>query len=230
MAITGLYKDFLILLVLIVVHEFGHIIPSIIFNWNIEKIAIYPFGGCVKFNEKINKPIKEEFLILAGGPFLQTCFFLFITICFKNIVSIRNLLILKEYHLSLLIFNFLPIYPLDGGKLVNLITNYFMPYKKGNKLVILISFILIILIIFLNKELNFILMISLLLGDLLIYFKRQDYLYNKFLLERYLNPKSYKKLKIIKNKDNMYRERRHILKKDNKYITEHDYLINRYKR
>ena len=83
--------------------------------------------------------------------------------------------------------------------------------------------------IFFYKNLNFILMSILLLLELFLYLKRQDYLYNRMLLERYMNKHNFKKGKIINNKDSMYKEKRHVLFFKNKYITEKDYLKERFK-
>ena len=77
-ALTGMYKDFLIIFLIIIIHEFGHLLMALLFKWNIDKISIYPYGGCVKFNEKINRPLKEELLILISGPFFQILFFIII--------------------------------------------------------------------------------------------------------------------------------------------------------
>lgn len=200
-----------------------------IFKWNISSITIYPFGGCVKFNEKINRPLFQELLILLNGPFFQILLFFIIMILFqKNIISSRDYNIFKQYHYTLLAFNLLPIYPLDGGKLLNIITNYLLPYKKGNKLVIILSLIIAISVICLYQNLNLFLMLILLISEIFIYYKNQEYLYNMFLLERYLNNYNFKKIKIIKSKDDMYKEKKHIILNHNTYQTEKQYLKERF--
>lgn len=73
-------------------------------------------------------------------------------------------------------------------------------------------------------------MSTFLIIEITLYLKRQDYLFNKFLLERYLNNYKFKKIKIINNKNNMYKDKRHMLKDKNKYILEKDYLKERFKR
>ena len=203
---------------------------SYYFKWNLDKITIYPFGGCVKFNENINRPIKEELLILLGGPIFQIILFLIIyLLSLKGYITSRNYLIFKSYHYTLLIFNLLPIYPLDGGRLLNLLFNYLFPYKIGNKLVIVMSIIILSISFFFYKNLNYTLMSILLFIELLTYYKNQDYLYNKMLLERYMSNYKYNKLKIIKNKNLMYKDRRHLIFHNNKYITEKDYLNKRFR-
>ena len=225
-----MFKEFFMVFSLIIIHELGHLTMAVYYKWNLDKIAVYPFGGCVKFNERLTKPLKEEFLILLSGPLAQMIFFLFVSFLEMNgLITYRNFLLFKSYHYTLLIFNLLPIYPLDGGKILNIFLNAMFPYKKGNKLVIIISFILLIGSVFLYQNINFVLMAILLLSELFIYLKRQPFLYNTLLLEKYLKNNGYKKVKIIPNKDLMYKEKRHIILYKNKYITEKDYLKQRFK-
>lgn len=229
-SLTGMYKEFLIIFLIIIIHEIGHLTMALVYKWNIDKISIYPYGGCVKFNEKINRPLKEELLILISGPLTQILFFLIITILFKNdLLSLRNYILFKTYHFTLLSFNLLPIYPLDGGKILNVLFSYIFPYKKSNKVIIILSYLVLLFVLINYKNINLIMMSIFLITEITLYLKRQDYLYNKFLLERYLNNYNFKKIKLIKNKNNMYRDKRHMLKNNNKYILERDYLKERFK-
>lgn len=200
------------------------------YKWNFDKIVIYPFGGCTKFDEKINRPMKEELLILISGPSIQIILFLIIIVLSKyGILTYRNYLLFKNYHYTLLFFNLLPIYPLDGGRIMNIIMNYFLPFKKGNKIVILISIVFIISIMFLYRNLNFTLMGVLLLSEIILYFKRQNFLYNRLLLERYMYSIKFNRVKVINNKDSMYKDRKHVILYKGKYITEKDYLSKRFR-
>ena len=62
-------------MLLIIIHELGHILISLIFKWNIDKIIILPFGGLTKYNEIINRPLIEEFLISVAGITFQIIFY-----------------------------------------------------------------------------------------------------------------------------------------------------------
>ena len=190
-ALTGMYKDFLIIILIIIIHEFGHLLMALLFKWNIDKISIYPYGGCVKFNEKINRPLKEELLILISGPFFQILFFIIITILYKNsILSFRNYLLFKTYHYTLLFFNLLPIYPLDGGKILNLILSKIISFNLSNKLTIYISLITIIIFLQSNtyqKNYSLLLTIGVLMQNIYKFYTNINYIYNRFLLERYQN-------------------------------------------
>ena len=227
--LTGLFKEFIIIFSLILIHEFGHLVGAFLCGWKIDKIDIYPYGGCVKFDDDINKSLYQEIIILLFGPFFQFIYYLIIFICFSNNLMLdRTFDIFNNYHYTLLFFNFLPIYPLDGGKLMNILNNYFFPYKKGNILTIILSLIFLVICFIFYRSFNFYLMGFMLIIDIIIYLKRQDYLYNKFLLERYLNKYKFRKRKVIRNKNNMYKERYHVICYDDKYITEKQYLNKRF--
>lgn len=224
-----MYKEFMIIFSLIIIHELGHLGAALIFRWNLDKIAIYPFGGCVKFNEKLNKPLYEELFILLSGPMIQMLYFLIIfVLSSNNLISYRNYLLFKNYHFSLLFFNLLPIYPLDGGKILNILASYIFPFKIGNRVTVYLSFLFICFVLFNTSNVNLICMVMVLLYEGFIYLRRQDYLYNKFLLERYLNRFNFKKVKTIGGVNNFYKDRRHVIKRGSKYVTEKEYLNGRF--
>ena len=224
-----MFKEFMIIFNIIIIHELGHFSIAKLFKWKIENITIYPFGGCVKFSEKINKPLYQELLILLGGPLFQIVLFVIITIIFNNsLLSYRNYILFKNYHQTILLFNLLPIYPLDGGKLLNIFCNYLFPYKKGNKIVIYFSYLLLLCLFISYKNINFFLIGIFLISEITMYLKKQNYLYNKFLLERYLNRFDFKKVKVINDKKNMYKGKRHVIKLKDKYCTEKEYLNKRF--
>ena len=131
--VTGNFKVFLFFSCIIIVHEFGHVVAAIYYKWKIEKIILLPFGALTVFSEKINRPLKEEFIILIFGPLFQIVFTIFF-INDRNIVNYSNLI---------LMFNLLPIYPLDGSKLLNIILNKLISFKKSHLITIYISFIMV---------------------------------------------------------------------------------------
>lgn len=228
--ITGMFKEFFMVFLIVIVHEFGHFIMAKYFRWNFDKIVIYPFGGCTKFDEKVNCSMREEFFILICGPLFQFFLFFIVYILMQyGFVSYRNYLIFSNYHYTLLIFNLLPIYPLDGGKLLNIVVNYFFSYKRGNIFVIFVSIVFIFGVMFLYRSFNFVLMGTLLLFEIFLYFKRQNFLYNKMLLEKYMYCFYFNRFSVVSNKNSMYRNRRHVVLYDGKYITEREYLDKRFR-
>ena len=220
--ITGLFKDYLYVTLLIFIHEMGHFLTALYYNWHIEKVVILPFGGITIFKELVNKSLKEEFVILIMGPIFQILFYFIL--CTLNIKT--NLITI--YHYSLLFFNILPIIPLDGSKLINIILNKIISFKYSHLITIYISVLTIFIIILrciLINNLILLLIILFLLIKIVDEIKLHKYLFNKFLFERYLYNFNFKKIKKIKGIkfSKMKKEYKHIFY-NNRYYTEKEVL------
>ena len=218
---------FIIISVLIIIHELGHFLTALLFKIEVDKIYIYPFGGISKFNLSLNTSIKKELLILLMGPLFQELAKYLLILIFREYESM-----IITYHYSILFFNLLPIYPLDGGKLVNLLICYFCPLKKSLYLSIYLSYLMILLVFLINIKnvnLNIIIMSIFLITKVSKENNQINFIYQKFLLERYLNHYNFKDTKIIKNKNNFYRNKKHLLKIKDKYYYEDEFLAKNYK-
>lgn len=193
-------------------------------------IIIYPFGGITKYNSNLNSPMLNELLILIGGPIFQEILFLIILILYKNnLVSIINFNIVSLFHKNLLYFNFLPIIPLDGSKLLLLILEKIFPYKKSNILLVIISFISIFLFAVFEKRLIFILLSCILIKSINEEANILNIKYNKFLLERYLKDFKFKKGKLINSIEKIKRSKEHNIIENNKIYSEKEYLDKYFK-
>ncbi len=228
---AGLFKDFFVYFFIIFIHELGHSITGLLLGWKLKSISIYPFGGYSKFDEDINRPIKEELLILFMGPLTQIIVLGFIIVCIKNL-QIQSLFI--QYNLSILIFNLFPIYPLDGGRIVNLFFNKKLPFLKSFNLSIFLSCILLWLLIVISIKykllLNFISILCFL--GVLLYkeYRNKNYYFNKFRLERFLNHYNFFNIKKIKIDREMMRDKKHLFLYNNHYMTEKEYLKKFFKK
>ena len=60
LVITGHFVNLIIFTSLIIIHEMGHIIISKILSYKIDKVIIYPYGGFVKLNTRINTKIEND--------------------------------------------------------------------------------------------------------------------------------------------------------------------------
>ncbi len=214
LVITGHFVNLIIFTSLIIIHEMGHIIISKILSYKIDKVIIYPYGGFVKLNTRINTKIENDLLVAISGIIMQSIYFGIIFFLYRNGIVreyIYSLFLL--YHKSMLIFNLLPIYPLDGAKIVNLILSKYFSFNIANYISIVIS--LITVIFFLYSDIY---------ENIYKFYKDISYIYNRFILERYLFKFNYKKKVIIKNKDKMYKNRVHIFNDNGKLMNEKEYI------
>ncbi len=223
-AFTGHFKGFVWFSLIITVHELGHILMGILFRWKIEKVLILPFGGITIFHEDLNRPIKEEFLIVIMGPIFQIVFTLIVYYFFRVDDFVY-------YSLIILGFNLLPIFPLDGSKILSLLFNKVVSFKCSHLWMILISILSVLILI---MEANFSLILFLICLFLIMRvikeIKEHESLFNRFLLERYLKRYHFKKRMKISSMDMrvMRRDYGHLFFDGKKYISEGDRLSKRF--
>lgn len=220
--ITGLVKDIIAIYSLVLFHELGHILISSFFKWKISKVNIYAFGAVTIFNDKIDKPLLEEFLVTLFGPLFQIILYLIYFILNKNlIISDYYFELIKNYNYSILLFNLIPIIPLDGSKLLNVILNKFLNFRVSYILIFITSIFNLIIFVLINvKNTSYIIIISFLLSEILKYYKNKNIIFNRFILEKYLYSNNYKKYKRINNLKQMKRNRKHLVKYHDNYISE----------
>lgn len=134
------------------------------------------------------------------------------------------------YHMFILFFNLLPIYPLDGGKLISIVTSFIFSYYLSLKITLYFSYFLYFLItfylFFTNRNLSIILIILLLGKNLLFELNKCSFMFKKFLLERYLNNYKFKRKRIIKNTKEMKRDYYHYLIVNNELKAEKNFIKN----
>lgn len=209
---------------LILIHEVGHSLLIKILGYKLNRIELYPCGGCSKFESLVNISLRDELIILIAGPLFQIGGFLIA----KSFINYKYYLILKKYHYLILGFNLLPIYPLDGGRLTHIVLAFFLPFKKSFKYLFYISYISFWIVVFLFLKYVKIAIFAIvlvflyisLLGEVL---KFSSYYY-KFLLERYLYDFRHLPLKIVNSISRLKKNRYHMVRKNDKLIPEKEYL------
>lgn len=189
--ITARFIELSLLLLIIFVHELGHAAAASFFSWRIKRIALLPFGGVAEMDEHGNRPIKEEMIVILAGPFQHLWMMGVAYILFQFSLlpeGIYELFI--QYNMMVLLFNFLPIWPLDGGKLVFLFMSLMYPFPKAHQTAMIFSassaIVFTVFTLFLSPiNLNIWVIIAFLLFSLYYEWKQERYVFIRFLLERY---------------------------------------------
>ena len=120
-----------------IIHEIGHIIIGLLLKMKPEKIEIMPFGLNVSFYSNFEdniSQVKEIFVALAG-PITS---FLLAILCQAQQAIYSNILIL--------LFNIIPIYPLDGGRILKGILQIKFGIIQSKMIINKISYITIIIL------------------------------------------------------------------------------------
>ena len=189
--ITARFMELTLFLLIILIHELGHAAAASFFSWRIKRIALLPFGGVAEMDEHGNRPIKEEMIVILAGPLQHLWMMGGAFLLFQFALLPKELFdIFIYYNLMVLLFNLLPIWPLDGGKLVFLFLSVIHSFPKAHQTAMMISASSIILFtvftVFLSPtNLNIWVIIAFLLFSLYYEWKQGRYVFIRFLLERY---------------------------------------------
>ncbi len=112
------------LFICIVLHELGHAFVAKHFKLPITQITLFLFGGVAEIKKEPTSP-RVEFLVAIAGPIvtLVLCCLLFFCTYFGTILGWSFMITgitnyLTTINLLILLFNLVPAFPLDGGRIL----------------------------------------------------------------------------------------------------------------
>ncbi len=188
---TAHFIELLLLLLIIFVHEMGHAAAASYFSWRIRRISLLPFGGAAEVDEHGNRPLKEEAIVLAAGPFQHVWMAAAaLALNMSGFLPSYWLDLFLDFNLMVLLFNLLPIWPLDGGKLLFLLLSRKMPFPEAHSQALFISCSLLLvfaaaMLAFAPFTLNTLIIICFLAFSIFFEWKQRRYAFLRFLMERY---------------------------------------------
>jgi len=194
----GNFKKVIIISIILFLHELGHLFYFLLFKVKINKITIYPFGSLIKTEKLINFSPIEELLISSAGLINQLFLFILFKFLYKKwLINTYTYQLFLNYNISILIFNALPIIPLDGYLILNSLLNLLLPFLKSRIISIFLSIIsmIIFFIISFDKKINILFIIFFLIYETIKYIKTRKYIRTRFLLERILYKLPYHSIK-----------------------------------
>ncbi|MFC4320942.1 M50 family metallopeptidase [Litchfieldia salsa] len=189
--ITAHFRELLMLFVIVFVHEMGHALCAHFFSWRIRRILLLPFGGVAEMEEHGNRPLKEEVLVVLAGPIQHLWMIgLGYGLFSISLISQETLDLFIFQNLMILGFNLLPIWPLDGGKLLFTLFSWRFSFYKSHQFMLTSSIIAIFLfivgLILINPtQLNLWIIVTFLIYSIALEFKNRHFVLMRFLLERY---------------------------------------------
>ncbi|PTQ52068.1 MAG: Stage IV sporulation pro-sigma-K processing enzyme (SpoIVFB) [Brockia lithotrophica] len=128
--LLGVYKEFLLLLLALVLHETFHAAAASAMGYRILSVEFLPYGGRVSLESKGYGRIASEVVVLLAGP-ASHALFLGLPRPWTEALLGPYASWWWEVHASLLAFNLLPAFPLDGGRIVLAALAAWLPYRRA---------------------------------------------------------------------------------------------------
>ncbi len=149
---TSLMNIILILLLFlcVILHELGHALTARHFGIVTKKITLLPIGGVASLEKMPEKP-GQELLVALAGPAVNVliAFLLFLTVPIKNylgldadsliqLLSAPSLETILFYlfiaNLMLVVFNLIPAFPMDGGRVFRALLAFTMDRARATRI------------------------------------------------------------------------------------------------
>ncbi len=132
----------------VVLHEFGHALAAREFGIRTRSITLSPLGGLAQLERMSHKPW-EEFCIAIAGPLVNVAIALVLgvgllgagalgTAIFDALVW-RFVSVLLVMNVSLVVFNMLPAFPMDGGRVLRAILAGSMGLLQGTRVAVIVG-------------------------------------------------------------------------------------------
>ena len=184
---TKQIQIYAMIMIFAIIHELGHLLAGILMGMKPEKIEIMPFGVSISFKinvKEYNRKIKKgnifeikKIIVALAGPI--TNFIIILITSNLKVDLIKSMLIIYTNFL-IMIFNLLPIYPLDGGRILKGILHIVLGKRKSEKYINIMSKITVIVITAISSILIlYVHNISILLIDMYLWYLviKENYIY-----------------------------------------------------
>jgi len=139
-----------LLFVLVTLHEFGHSFAAMYYDVPVKQIVLSPIGGVAQLQQMPDKPV-QEFVISIAGPavnfVIAVLMALFVPILGLNAMDFMTALsgtagltitavfaYIFVYNIFLALFNLIPAFPLDGGRVFRALLAMKLDYGKATNI------------------------------------------------------------------------------------------------
>ena len=114
----------IMLFVSVLLHELGHSAIALRYKIPVRSITLFLFGGVAQIGAEPPSAV-AELLIAIGGPLVSLALAIFFYTVQSAVSGVEPLLGLTKYlayiNIALVLFNLIPGYPLDGGRVLRAI-------------------------------------------------------------------------------------------------------------
>lgn len=131
-----------LLFLCVLLHEFGHIFAARRYGVQTPDVVLLPIGGVARLERIPEKPI-EEFVVALAGPAVNVVIAIALFLALGGIVPAAGLDVanpgvtmlgrLLWANVFLVLFNLIPAFPMDGGRVLRAFLAHRMGYARGTQ-------------------------------------------------------------------------------------------------
>lgn len=142
----------------VLLHEMGHAVVAQLFGIQSKDITLYPFGGMCKLMRRPTTP-RAELLISLAGPAVNAVIFVLMwvplhlllgvdwirqaTLLGMSTPSVPALIVTLMFTNAVLaVFNLIPAFPMDGGRIFRATLWKFIGFRRGTTIAKKVAFVL----------------------------------------------------------------------------------------
>jgi stage IV sporulation protein FB len=134
----------ILLFACVLAHEFGHIFVARHFGVTTPTVTLLPIGGVAQLERIPEKP-SEEFLVAIAGPLVNVAIAILLVVFFgasldaRTLVSVDNSAVhmldrLAMVNIFLVVFNMIPAFPMDGGRVLRALLASRLGYTRATEI------------------------------------------------------------------------------------------------
>jgi Zn-dependent protease len=128
----------------VLLHEFGHAFAARGFGVATPDITLFPFGGVARLTRIPHQPW-QELVVAIAGPLVNVMIATALILVLHRSAALEQLEYLEDprvewlgklasVNVTLVLFNLIPAFPMDGGRVLRALLAMTMPYTRATQI------------------------------------------------------------------------------------------------
>ena len=127
----------------VLLHEFGHALAARRYGIRTPDITLLPIGGLARLERMPEQPL-QELVIAIAGPLVNVVIAGIIILALGNTVGLGEISLIDNPHADflarlagvnvfLVVFNLIPAFPMDGGRVLRAVMAFWLPWARATQ-------------------------------------------------------------------------------------------------